>query len=76
MLFILISVIVLLINYIRIIIQLRYAHGILEKGMEVVDQYGKKILIYKIISLNDLLTSNFMLLVFVFSPLKSSHEAR
>ncbi|GAA0122615.1 MULTISPECIES: hypothetical protein [Clostridium] len=42
MLFILISVIVLLINYIRIIIQLRYAHGILEKDMEVVDQYGKK----------------------------------
>jgi len=42
MILILISLIVLLINYIRIIIQVRYAHGILEKDMEVVDQYGKK----------------------------------
>ncbi|WP_454051900.1 hypothetical protein [Clostridium sp. Marseille-Q7071] len=42
MILILISLIVLLINYIRIIIQVRYAHGILEKNMEVVDQFGEK----------------------------------
>ncbi len=39
---ILIALIVVLINYIRIIIEIRYAHGILEKDMEVVDQFGEK----------------------------------
>lgn len=38
----LIAVIVVLINYIRIIIGIREAHKILEKDMEVVDQYGEK----------------------------------
>lgn len=42
MILILISLIAILINYIRIIIQVRYANGILEKDMEVVDQYGEK----------------------------------
>lgn len=39
---ILIALIAVLINYIRIIIEIRYAHGMLEKDMEVEDQYGKK----------------------------------
>ena len=39
---ILIALIAVLINYIRIVIEIRNAHGILEKDMEVVDQYGKK----------------------------------
>ncbi|HAG42160.1 MAG TPA: hypothetical protein DCL31_00590 [Clostridium sp.] len=39
---ILIALIVVLINHIRIIIEIRYAHGMLEKDMEAVDQFGEK----------------------------------
>jgi ABC-type Fe3+ transport system permease subunit len=42
MIIVLITLIYIIINYIRIIIGIREAHKILEKDMEAVDQYGKK----------------------------------